>query len=128
MKFPYVDLGKDILRPIVDVIVIHNNMIVGYECLVDSGSDYNIFDEKLANTLDIDIKSGNERSIVGVGKQKLIGYEHNLNLRVIGKSYSAKVIFCKDTSGNAMGILGNQGFFNKFDINFRYRKKYFEIF
>lgn len=133
MKFPYRELElqpspaskkkRKVLRPIIPVILVYNERMVGYEALIDSGADYNILDAGIADVLGIRVTSGHKRQIAGIGGHKIKGYEHDLFLKVAGKQYRTKVVFSKEIPPHSFGVLGNQGFFNHFRVNFDYRRK-----
>ncbi len=137
MKFPYRELEvlsspasrrkKKVLRPIISVILIFNRRIIGYEALIDSGADFNIFDASIAEALRIRLTSGNKRQIAGIGGQRIKGYEHNIVLKICGNEYKTGVIFSKEIPPYSFGVLGNQGFFDQFDVKFNYRKKFIEV-
>ena|SRR3989304_8101577 len=136
MKFTYKEIPisfspsskrkKSIYRPIISVILIRYKKLIGYEALIDSGSDYNVFDAAVAGVLGINISAGNKRQIAGLGGEKIKGYEHKLILKIAGKQYNSSVIFSKQIPPNSFGILGNQGFFDNFRLTFKY-PKYIEI-
>lgn len=137
MKFPYreIEIAASpaskkrivILRPVIPVMLIYNRTIVGYQALIDSGADYNVFDGGVAQVLGIRLTSGHKRQIAGIGGSKIKGYEHRVVLRVGDSQYSAKVIFSKEIPQHSFGVLGNQGFFDQFNVNFNYRKKFIEV-
>ena len=133
MKFPYQEFEvlhspsskrhKKVFRPVIPVILIYSQRIVGYEALIDSGADYNIFDAGISDTLGIKLTTGRKRHIAGIGGQKIKGYEHKVTLRVGDRQYHSKIIFSKQIPAHSFGVLGNQGFFNHFKVNFNFREK-----
>ena len=137
MKFTYYEFPvnvspssqnkKLLYRPIVPIIFIGKKKIIGYEALIDSGSDFNVFDAGIADVLGVNLTSGHKRQILGIGAQKLKGYEHIIDIRVAGKKYETKIIFSRHIPPNSYGILGQQGFFDNFEVKFDYRKKYIEV-
>lgn len=137
MKFKYRELEvkhspssnkkKKILRPIIPIFLVSKTTIVGYEALIDSGADYNIFDAAIADILNIKLTSGKKRQIIGLGGQKIKGYEHSVILKLSNHSYNTFVVFSKEIPPNSWGVLGNQGFFDHFKISFFYRKGIIDI-
>lgn len=137
MKYPYRKLEifpssaskrkKIIFRPIVPVILSYRKQIVGYEALVDSGADYNVFDAVIAQILGIRLTAGSKRQVAGIGNHIIKGYEHSIILKVGRKQYRTKVIFSKEVPKYSFGVLGNQGFFDHFEVHFNYRQKYVDI-
>src|SRR3989344_8667353 len=138
MKFPYVEFEsrlkfksprkRIIYRPIIPIILLYEKSMILYDCLIDSGADQCVFDSNVADTLRINLKSGKRKPLKGIEGTGIIGYEHTINLRVVGKNFNTKVLFSGDILPNSYGVLGTRGFFDNFDVNFRYREKYFEVF
>ena len=136
MKFIYQELEieptpattrkKLVYRPIIPVILICGKSVVGYLAVVDSGSDYCVFESKVADYLGIKLTSGNKRAIRGISGEPIKGYEHKIIFKIAGKQYKTKVIFSKQIPPNSFGVLGNQGFFDHFKVTFKY-PKYIEV-
>lgn len=97
-----------------------------YSALIDSGSDYCIFNLGTAKALGIKLKSKDKTTISGIGKRPITGYWSELELRIAGKIYTTQIIFAK-ISDYGYGILGQQGFFDHFDVNLSYHKQTIEI-
>lgn len=51
---------RKVLRPIIPVILVFNKRMVGYEALIDSGADYNVFDAQVAEVLGIRLTTGHK--------------------------------------------------------------------
>ncbi len=124
---PATQRKKSVWRPIIPVILKSEEIIVGYEALIDSGADYNVFPTSIAQALGIEVTKGSKRQIVGFGEQKIKGYEHTLELRVSNKWYSTKIIFSSRMPTYSFGVLGNQGFFNHFLVTLNYLQKDIQI-
>lgn len=134
MKFKYKALEirqskKDkvktvIWRPILPIFIISDKKIVGYEAIVDSGADYNIFHSEIADVLEINYLDGKKKYLFGIGNQKIEGYECIIELKLQGfDKFKTKVIFSNHMPPNSFGVLGNKGFFDNFDIYFKYSQK-----
>lgn len=69
MKFPYMNLGQGIHRPIIPFnISYQGGRTVKYFGLVDSGADYSYIASELAPLIGIkNIKSGREDLVTGIG-------------------------------------------------------------
>ena len=102
---------KTLWRPIIPVILRYGKALVGYEALIDSGADFNVFDAGIALILGITLKRGKKRQIVGIGNQILKGYEHQVKLRISNSEYLAPVIFSQQIPDYSFEVLGNKGFF-----------------
>ena len=138
MQYPYysfevkfsknTEREKTVWRPIVEIILLHKEKIVSYPVLIDSGADYNIFDSGVAEALEIKYTQGKKRQIYGLGAQPIKGYECSLDIRMFGlKTVHTKAIFTKELSSHAFGVLGNDGFFNHFRVEFNYTKKIIDV-
>jgi len=77
MKFAYKPLEirarksnrhEVIFRPIIPVYLFGNNKVIGYEAIIDSGADFNIFHSEIAEILGINYKEGNKKRLFGLGK------------------------------------------------------------
>lgn len=113
-----------VFRPIIPVYLFNNQKIIGYEAIIDSGADFNIFHSEIADILKIDYKKNRKVELFGIGKQKICGHECFVDIKIQGfTKYSAKIIFSDQIPSNSFGVLGNKGFFDKHDINFKYTEK-----
>ena len=83
----------------------------------------------MANVLDIDLSKQIPTKFSGIKEgAEASGKFSEVELSIDGKNYfKAMVMFSKDISPNGYGILGQQGFFNKFSVNFDYLKNLIEI-
>ena len=107
-------------RPIIPVTLKFNKIEFSYLALLDSGADFNIFHADIAKILKIDLsKLRNPINFSGING-KGTGYFTAIDIGV-GSSYiNTPVIFSNSISDNGYGILGQQGFFNKYRIEFDY--------
>ena len=126
MTFKYYEVAREIIRPIIEVILKSDTRVGIFPSLIDSGADYCIFSLETANLLGIELPPKNKTTISGIGKDKVEGYWNEVELRIARKIYTAKVIFAK-ISDYGFGILGQQGFFDHFDVNLSYQKQTIEI-
>lgn len=126
MTFKYFKINHRIIRPIIPVILKSSTNVVLYSALIDSGSDYCIFGLDVASGLDIKLRSKNKIKFIGVGKEEIEGFWSEIEIRTDNKAYQAKIIFA-DISDVGYGILGQQGFFDHFDVKLSYSKQIIEI-
>jgi len=126
MKFRYKKYGPGVLRPVIPIEVIHNGLEIPYEVLVDSGADICIFDAHIAEILGIDVIKGERKAVSGLTGFPEFYYLHNISIKVGGLEYKAEVGFMS-MRGNAYGIVGQKGFFNKFIVKFDLKKEDIEI-
>jgi hypothetical protein len=57
MKFSYKKIAPGIIRPIIPIELIHKDISVPYEVLVDSGADFCVFDAEIADIINLSIWS-----------------------------------------------------------------------
>lgn len=126
MIFKYYEVTPKIIRPIIEVILKSETQVGIFPSLIDSGSDYCIFSLETAKLLRIKLKPKNKTTILGIGRDAVEGYWNKLEVRIVGKIYTTKVIFAK-ISDYGFGILGQQGFFDHFDVKLSYQKQVVEI-
>ena len=94
--------------------------------LVDSGAADCVFSASLGETLGIDVKSGRLHEFQAFNLQKNEGYTHKVQLQVTGFSHWIDIdaVFI---DSEVMPILGQQGFFESYQIVFERFKRQFEI-
>ncbi len=126
MKFRYKKYGPGILRPVIRIEIVRNNLEVPYEVLVDSGADLCIFDASIAQILRIDIVKGEKHEVSGLTGFPEFYYLHPITIKVGGLEYKVDVGFMS-MRGNAYGILGQKGFFDKFIVKFDLQKEDIEL-
>ncbi len=128
MKFRYKRYGKT-LRPVIPITLVNKDKKISYEVLVDSGADLCIFDAELAEVLDINLKNAPMREVFGVGGKASVYYFHKITIEVGGWPYEIEAGFMKSVAGNVMpyGLVGQNGFFDKFTVKFDLTKEEIEL-
>ena len=128
--FRYKNLGVDgvtgltVLRPIIAVEVVKKRKSTNLEVLLDSGADFFIFRGEIADLLGIDIESGTQHNITGVGGSGTKGFIHKIGLTIPGmQGYGTWGFFSNDLNDMNAGILGQIGFFEKYKVSFEYKKR-----
>ena len=113
--------------PYVKLQLCRGDVEFGVWGLVDSGATTSIFHAAFADMLGIDdIESGEKMQFESVSGAPLIGYCHNVTIKIGGHYFShTPIAFARDV--REAGILGQQGFFNRFRIKFAYSKLEFEL-
>lgn len=125
-KFKYVQAGLW-YRPIIKITLKFNKIEFSYLALIDSGADFNIFHADIAKILKIDLfKLKNPVNFSGI-KGGGVGYFTSVDVGVENNFINTPVVFSKDISDNGYGILGQQGFFNSYKINFDYSSREIEL-
>jgi hypothetical protein len=130
MRYEYVGFpGKDpkaaIYRPYLVVRAASKEKFTDTFCLIDSGADYCMMPSSLGKLIGIDVKSGPEQEIKGIGAQPVKGYFHPVHITVPKlASFDATVAFCDELK---YGVLGQEGFFQKFRVVFDRKTLQFEL-
>jgi len=131
MQFPYKKFksadGTELLKPIIPIGLLFNGKLIKYEALIDSGSDFNIFNAEIGEILGINIRSGKEVKFSGIAGEPFEVYLHNLTLEVGGWQYKIVAAFSYKISPYGFGILGQKGFFDLFRVKFIFSKGIIEI-
>jgi hypothetical protein len=104
-------------RPVLQIQIIHNHaQSKKFEALIDTGTDYCLFDAFIGASIGIKIDKGAEGDVGGIitgAKSKV--YFHNVKLVIGTEMVDIKAGFCWDTTGN---LLGQTGFFDNFAVSF----------
>ena len=125
MIFPYRQVTQKIRRPVIPVILKNKSKFVLYSGLIDSGADYCIFNIQIAKELDVPLQP-KKIILKGIGREKVTGYLAEVEISIDGSSYDLTAIFAEmEEFGH--GILGQQGFFEHFDVRLSYRNRQIEI-
>lgn len=97
--------------------------------LVDSGSETNIFRTDVANDLGLDLTRGREVIFGGFGAGEIPGILLPVDMQLwLGNTphkWKAEVIF--SDAAKERQVLGQEGFFDQFEITFRRKTAEFEI-
>ncbi|HEY0358793.1 MAG TPA: hypothetical protein VGD11_09435 [Mycobacteriales bacterium] len=121
------------LRPTLDVRLFSApNAEWTTRALIDTGSPLTLFDRAAADALLVRIgAAGAEtREIAMLGKTRRVQLEHiDLSLKDLPYSWSARVGFIIDPSFQMVfqGVLGTEGFLDKWAVTFNYYYNYFEL-
>ncbi|MBI2085864.1 aspartyl protease family protein [Candidatus Daviesbacteria bacterium] len=97
-----------------------------YAGLIDSGADYCIFGLDIADSLEIDLMPEHRVKFIGAGGEKVKGFWGKVEIRIDDKFYETKVIFA-EIADVGHGILGQQGFFDHFDVKLSYHRQTIEV-
>ena len=120
-KFSYIKTGIW-YRPIIPVTLKSKNIELRYLALIDSGADFNILHADLAKILKINLSKLKNPMTFGGIKEGATGkgYFTTIDIGINEKYITTPVVFSNDISNDGYGILGQQGFFNKYKIYFNY--------
>ena len=114
--------------PIIEITLETRRGTAMYHCLVDSGADYCYFHADVANAMGIkDIKKGKLKPTTGIVKgAALEAYLHIISYKVGGWENKAEIAFSSELSV-PYGILGRNGFFDYFKVEFNHPKKEIQL-
>jgi hypothetical protein len=94
--------------------------------LVDSGACDCIFSASFGEVLGIDVASGRSHNFKGFDLKEVRGFAHKVNLQVSGFPHwiDIEAVFVE---AEVMPILGQQGFFESYQVVFERFRRQFEI-
>ncbi len=97
-----------------------------FYALVDSGADFCLFQKSIGEFVGLsNITSGKKQELSGLGGS-VVAYFHNIILEVGGYRHKCYAGFVDD-SKLPINLLGQEGFFNLYEIKFDYSKKRFDL-
>ena len=120
IKFKYA-ARRDREFPLIPITLIKENVEIDTDALIDSGANISVFREEIAECLEIVIEDGEEILLQGLGG-RIVGYIHELKIRVDDEEFPCKVVFSKEFTVG-LNILGREGFFEYFQVTFNERGK-----
>lgn len=120
LTFPYKTDSQGNSFPVVPLSLKFGNKKKEFFALVDSGATISIFRSEVADSLGINVTSGKEIYLGGVGG-RIKGYIHNLEIEIAGKQFICPVVFSYEYLVS-FNLLGRASFFKKFRIIFEERK------
>jgi Aspartyl protease len=130
MKFRYKKIPSDVdpkgytLHPVIQVSLRYKSNSFDLRALIDSGAADCIFHRSIGEALGIDVESGTAKDYTGIARQSVVGYVHEIGLRVQGMSEWVK-IQAAFIDAQVIPLLGEEGFFDSFQVVFeRYRGRF----
>jgi hypothetical protein len=127
MKFNYKRFNETIIRPVIPIEIVRDDLVVRYEVLVDSGADCNIVPAEIGELLGIDILEGLESEVGGISGKREPYYIHTVTIRIGGWDHEVEMGFMPNMSSFGYGVVGQRGFFNIFRVQFDHRKEEIEL-
>ncbi|MCI0488465.1 MAG: retropepsin-like domain-containing protein [Blastocatellia bacterium] len=109
-----------ILEPIIPVGLRYKDKRLVVTALIDSGAELCLFHSSVGKALGIDLHSGREEHIKGIALDVVPAYMHKIQLVLRGEpAIDMEVGFMELDLIPDGGLLGQQGFFDEFDIRFQ---------
>lgn len=129
MKFKYKKYRNGILRPVIRIDIFYKNSEEKFplEVLVDSGADKSVLPAEIGLLLGLDVEQGKEEQFMGItGVEKAV-YTHKVDMAVGGHRISTEAGFTHALPPQAIGVVGQNGFFNFFIVKFDLIKGIIEL-
>ena len=135
LKFPYTKVpvsdiyGKKIgeaYRPILSLILSYGTKKLNVLGLVDTGADECLFPGEFATILGHDLIKGRPRTFAGIGGA-ITGYLHQTDIKIESYKLRINIYYSNDWNRWGFGLLGQNSFLTRFDVNFRRRDKEFSL-
>jgi hypothetical protein len=109
-----------LLRPVISVRLRYKDTLVHVLALIDSGADCCYFHESIGRILGIDVRSGREDTVKSLSSQPIPVYVHTVQLILQDEpTIDLEVGFIESDLLADGGLLGQQGFFDEFDVRFQ---------
>ena len=149
MKLPYSELPAapdaafpnrtHVFRPIVALQIEKDDRQVVVFAIVDSGADQCVFPASIAEALGISIPNAHASAFSGSSDNPQIAYYEQVQATILPMdgphiepdqeplTFPLFAGFCETLEHVGMGLLGQDGFFSRFAIQFSAAQNYFEI-
>jgi predicted aspartyl protease len=121
--------GMEVKRPVLEVTLYHDSGCYVGMALVDTGTDYTVFPKSWADAIGLDLQSApvDKTSSLG-GQPEIIYRDVEIEIEYIGFKHVILAGFTDDLNGRDVGILGNNGFFDRIKlITFDYASGFFVV-
>ena len=112
--------GRVVHRPVVAVTLVNGQKKFSCYAILDTGADYCAFPLPFAFPLDLDPLVAVADQSMGVGSYGVPTYFWDLVIQLRGTQlvFPAKVGFTEGLNTWGLGLLGQDGFFNRYSVNF----------
>jgi len=125
---PAFPLGRVALRPILKLTIIAERRHLSCFAIVDSGADHCVFPRQFLQTLGLDPLSAPNESISGVGSSAIPAHFFNVSIDLQGLvRFPVYVGFTAGLDNVGIGLLGQNGFFDRFHVHFKLTQRIYEI-
>jgi len=127
MSIKYTALDGATNRPYADIEVSKDGQSETYLVLVDSGADINVFSSEIAESLGIDVESGEPLSVRGATGDEQTFYLHPITVKVGEDLFNTSAAFASVPHLESAGLAGQHGFFDHFIVKFDAEAGEFEL-
>jgi hypothetical protein len=119
--------GRVAARPLLRVKLSHAAHSLSCYAIADSGADQCVFPRTFMNSLGINPLATPLESMIGVSGTAAPTHFANVSLEIGAARISIYAGFVSGLDAIGIGLLGQAGFFDRFDVHFRLRDGVFEI-
>lgn len=125
MRFPYVKTPtrdpkkKWLSRPLIPVALFGPKGSIYIDALIDSGADMCLFHSDIGRDIGLEIEKGERELFSGIEGGNVIVYVYTIYLQIIGMSEKVEVKAGFAETPGVSAILGQEGFFDNFQIKFQ---------
>ena len=103
--------------------------------MVDSGADHCLFPASVGRAIGIPIPNPNTYVFSGTAEAPQLAYFEVIQLMFWGRVAAEQPLrfdlyagFCETLEHVGLGLLGQDGFFSRFQVHFHYQQNYFDVF
>ncbi len=128
MKFKYTKirlpepssaLGSFLFKPIIPLVLAYQGRAIRYGALVDSGAAFCMIDGLIGEHLGVNVRAGVKEKFGGVEEGAgAVAYFHTISMRIGNVEAAVNVGFSYDIAHHGFGLLGQNGFFDRFAVTF----------
>lgn len=120
--------GERIRFPLLPITICCNDRREDMFGLIDSGSDFCVFSYSIAKLLNIDVLQGKQLDLSGFVGDSLLCYLHQVHLEFEELPAIDTLVAFTEIEQPIMPLLGQRGFFDRFQIRFRRYDDMIEIY
>jgi len=113
--------------PLLEVELAYKRNRVKVDCMVDSGASESLFTTDIVDLLGIDLSNARPQEYEGIGRGTIVGFRREIRLHITGFPASEWIKIKAGFIEDDMPIIGQEGFFDNYEVTFRKFKKSFEI-
>lgn len=130
MIFPYLPVRRGLsvrLKPIIQIGLSGPRSYREVFALVDSGADHSLLSLELIDSLGLPTEGAEAVDVIGVGGNSSLGYLLDVDHQLLNHRWKAPAIFSSVIDAKSPMVLGQAGFFEYFNVNFKRRKSLIDI-
>lgn len=121
VEYPYTPIWNGygiILKPLLEVKILHANDSLSQTALLDSGSDMTLMSADIAKALNIDLAQRERKFISGIDGEPMEGFMADIDINVspFAETLSIPVLFVPGLDHSS--LLGQYSFFKHFRVRF----------